>query len=83
MSSEQRGEISVYFFQIIVPIPLFLDPQTQRKIVFPHRTHSFWTGRSQELSLENPKRGRKKTTSCRVRQEAAPDTDFGASTMVG
>jgi hypothetical protein len=46
--------------------------------------NSFGTGRSQEISLKNPKRGiGKKTTSCRVGQEAAPDTDFGASTMVG
>src|ERR1700726_632386 len=43
----------------------------------------FGTGRSQAISRKNPKRGRKKTTSCRVRQEAAPDTDFGASTLVG
>ena len=30
-----------------------------------------------------PNAAGKKTTSCRVGQEAAPDTDFGASTLVG
>src|SRR4051812_29018745 len=35
-----------------------------------------WTGRSQEIFLKNPKRGREKSRILESYQETAPDSDF-------